>query len=161
MMVRWTETNKKHRVLFISIINQLYTQNFFLQKVYFMPLHVSSTCAHHQEVKIAKFCFKVSSFHASTCFEQIFSSSGSQNCKMFCTVSLFHASTCFEHMFSKLVEAWNKLMVKQTFCASIWLVTEINILRWSVSKTSKQSYVNALQSLVNYTKNTKRWQTLI
>ena len=23
-----------------------------LQQVYFMPLHVSSTCAHHQEVKI-------------------------------------------------------------------------------------------------------------
>jgi len=26
---------------------------FVLQQVYFMPLHVSSTCAHHQEVKIA------------------------------------------------------------------------------------------------------------
>jgi len=26
---------------------------FVLQKVYFMLLHVSSTCAHHQEVKIA------------------------------------------------------------------------------------------------------------
>jgi len=26
---------------------------FVLRYVYFMPLHVSSTCAHHQEVKIA------------------------------------------------------------------------------------------------------------
>jgi hypothetical protein len=26
---------------------------FVLEYVYFMPLHVSSTCAHHQEVKIA------------------------------------------------------------------------------------------------------------
>jgi len=26
---------------------------FVLQQVYFMPLHVSSTCTHHQEVKIA------------------------------------------------------------------------------------------------------------
>ena len=26
---------------------------FVLQQVYFMPLHVSSTCAHHQKVKIA------------------------------------------------------------------------------------------------------------
>ena len=26
---------------------------FVLQSVYFMPLHVSSTCAYHQEVKIA------------------------------------------------------------------------------------------------------------
>ena len=45
----------------------------------------------------------------------------------FCfTVSLFHASTCFEHMSSKHVEAWNKLIVKQKFCASSWLITEIN-----------------------------------
>ena len=53
----------------------------------------------------------------------------------FCfTVSLFHASTCFEHMCSKHVEAWNKLIVKQQFCASSWLITEINItlgVTWS------------------------------
>jgi len=35
------------------VINQLDAQNFVLQLVYFMPVHVSSTCAHHQEVKIA------------------------------------------------------------------------------------------------------------
>jgi hypothetical protein len=47
----------------------------------------------------------------------------------FCfTISLFHASTCFEHMSSKHVEARNKLIVKQNFCASSWLITEI-ILR--------------------------------
>ena len=50
----------------------------------------------------------------------------------FCfTVSLFHASTCFEHMCSKHVEARNKLTVKQKFCASSWLITEINISSWS------------------------------
>jgi len=38
---------------FISVINQLDEHNFVLQYVYFMPLYVSSTCAHHQEVKIA------------------------------------------------------------------------------------------------------------
>ena len=32
-----------------------------------------------------------------------------------------------EHMCSKHVEAWNKLIVKQRFCASSWLITEINI----------------------------------
>jgi len=32
-----------------------------------------------------------------------------------------------EHMCSKHVEAWNKLIVKQTFCASSWLITEIYI----------------------------------
>ena len=30
-----------------------------------------------------------------------------------------------EHMCLKHVEAWNKLIVKQKFCASSWLVTEI------------------------------------
>jgi len=42
-----------HRSLFISVFNQLDAQNLFHNKFYFMPLHVSSTCAHHQEVKIA------------------------------------------------------------------------------------------------------------
>ena len=60
-----------------------------------MPLHVSSTCTHHQEVKIAL------------------------------------------HMCPKYVEAWNRLIVKQKFCSSSWLITEINILKFTVSKTSK------------------------
>ena len=57
----------------------------------------------------------------------------------FCfTVSLLHASTYFEHMCSKHVEALSKLTVKQKFCASSWLITEIDILRCNVSKTSKK-----------------------
>ena len=40
-------------ILFIWLFNQLDAQNLFHNKFYFMPLHVSSTCAHHQEVKIA------------------------------------------------------------------------------------------------------------
>jgi len=32
-----------HLSIFISVINQLDAQNFVLQLVYFMPLHVSST----------------------------------------------------------------------------------------------------------------------
>jgi len=43
---------------------------------------------------------------------------------------------------SKHVEAWNKLTVKQTFCASSWLITEINILRCAVSK--RQNYCDVL-----------------
>jgi len=31
-----------------------------------------------------------------------------------------------EHMCSKHVEAWNKLIVKQKFSASSWLITEIH-----------------------------------
>ena len=42
-----------HLSIFISVFNQLDAQNLFHNKFYFMPLHVSSTCAHHQEVKIA------------------------------------------------------------------------------------------------------------
>ena len=38
---------------FISVLNQLDEQNLFYIKFYFMHLHVSSTCAHHQAVKIA------------------------------------------------------------------------------------------------------------
>ena len=42
-----------HLSIFISVFNQLDAQNLFHNKFYFMPLHVSSTCAHHHEVKIA------------------------------------------------------------------------------------------------------------
>jgi len=38
--------------LFISVFNQHDAQNLFDNKFYIMPLHVSSTCAHHQEVRI-------------------------------------------------------------------------------------------------------------
>ena len=40
--------------IFISVFNQLDTQNLFHNKLHFMPLKVSSTCAYHQEVKIVK-----------------------------------------------------------------------------------------------------------
>ena len=46
-----------------------------------------------------------------------------------------------EHMCSKHVEAWNKLIVKQKFCLSSWLITEIIKLRCTVSKTSKFIYL--------------------
>jgi len=42
-----------HLSIFVSVFNQLDAQNLFHNKFYFIPLHVSSTCAHHQEVKIA------------------------------------------------------------------------------------------------------------
>jgi len=42
-----------HLSIFVSVFNQLDAQNLFHNKFYFMPLHVLSTCAHHQEVKIA------------------------------------------------------------------------------------------------------------
>ena len=42
-----------HLSIFISLFNQLDAQNLLHSKFYFMPLHVSSTCANHQQVKIA------------------------------------------------------------------------------------------------------------
>jgi len=130
--------------LFISVINQLDGQNF---------------------------CFTISLFHASTCFEHMCSSSGGKNCISQPLVSThsvggrpvyrlrLHETATYrcddtrgcvmqfwppddEHMCSKHMEAWNKLIVKQKFCASSWLITDINILRCTVSKTSKK--VNGL-----------------
>jgi len=46
---RAVKTSRK----FISVFNQLDAQNLFHNKFYFMPVYVSSTCARHQEVKIA------------------------------------------------------------------------------------------------------------
>ena len=42
------------RLHFLSqYLTNLMHKIFVLPQVYFMPLHVSSTCAHHQEFKIA------------------------------------------------------------------------------------------------------------
>jgi len=41
---------KRFRRIFISVFNQLDAQNLIHNKFYFMPVHVSNTCAHHQEV---------------------------------------------------------------------------------------------------------------
>jgi len=77
-----------------------------------MPLHVSNTCAHHQEVKIA--------LH-SLWYHHTYRCDDTKS-----RVMQFWPPDD-EHMRSKHVEAWNKLIVKQTFCASSWLITEINI----------------------------------
>ena len=88
-----------------------------------MPLHVSSTCAHHQEVKIA--LHSLWYHYTSRCDDT-----------RSCVIQFWPPDD--EHMCSKHVEAWNKRIVKQKFCASSLLITEINILRCTVSKTSKR-----------------------
>ena len=113
--------------VFISVINQLGVQNFY---------------------------FAISLFHASTCFEHICSSSGGK--KLHYTASgIITLCRCGDtrgcvmqfwppddgHMCSKHVEAWNKLIVKQKFCTSSWLITEIIILRCTVSKTSENIWL--------------------
>jgi len=110
-----------------------------------------------------KFCFTISLFHASTCFEHMCSSSGGQNCIIQHLVSSHRPVSqpvngkvtyrcddsrgCVmqfwapddEHMFSKHVQVWNKVIIKQKFCTSSWFITEIYILSCTVSKTSKFS----------------------
>ena len=122
-----------HIVIFISVINQLDAQNF---------------------------CFTISLFHASTCFEHMCSSSGGQNSLH----SLWYNQTyrcddtrvCVmqfwppddEHMCSKHVEAWNKLIIKQIVCASSWLITEINIF-WDARLAKRQKKL-LLQFYLSY-----------
>jgi hypothetical protein len=41
-----------HLSIFITVFNQLHALDLFYSKFHFMPVLVSSTCAHHQEAKI-------------------------------------------------------------------------------------------------------------
>jgi len=47
-----------HLSIFISVFNQIDAQNLFHNKFYFMPLHVSSTCARNVERHEIKFIVK-------------------------------------------------------------------------------------------------------
>ena len=67
-------------------------------------------------------------------------------------ISFFLASRCFEHMCSKHLEARNKLIVKQKFCALSWLITEISILRCTVSKTSQYIWISITEISVYFLK---------
>ena len=116
-----------HLSIFISVFYQIDAQNLFHNKFYFMSLHVSSTCAHHGEVKIAlhslwyhhtyrwpsrlfynKFISCLYMFRAHVLIirrsKLHFTASGIVTPiggRLVCfTISLFHASTCFEHMCS-------------------------------------------------------------
>ena len=85
--------------IFVSVINQLDAQNF---------------------------CFTISLFHTSTCFEHMCSSSGGQNCQPVHETATYRCddtrgcviqfrSPDDEHMCSKHVEAGNKLIVNKKF----------------------------------------------
>jgi len=65
-----------------------------------MPLHVSSTCAHHQEVKIVLCSIWYRCDDTRGCEMQFWTRDD-------------------EHVCSKHVEAWNKLIEKQNFVHQI------------------------------------------
>ena len=133
--------------IFISVINQLDAQNF---------------------------CFTISLFHASTCFEQMCSSSGGQNSitqplveKTAVLYQPVHETATYrcddtrgcvmqfwppddEHICSKHVAAWNKLIVKQKCFASSWLITEINIMLHGLFFSSLRNRFCLMMSYFNW-----------
>ena len=95
-----------------------------------------------------KTCFDVLLTLHLSIFISVINQLDAQN---FCfAISLFHACTCFEHMCSKHVEAWNKLIVKQKFCASSWLITEINISTMSHSKIDTMTASNVSSTCAHH-----------
>ena len=126
------------------------------------PVSFSRRTLHQLDAQ--NFCFTISLLHASTCFEHhvliirrskfyytasgIIIPIGGRPLHRTATYRVWRYQMLYntiwppddEHMCSKHVEAWNKLTVKQKFCASSWLITKINILRWTVSKTSPKKY---------------------
>jgi len=85
-------------MLFISVINQLDAKKcLFYNEFYFMPLHVSNTCVHHHEVKIA--------LH-SLWYHHTYRCDDTRGCVM----QFWPPDD--EHMCSKYVEAWNKTHCK-------------------------------------------------
>ena len=148
-----------------------------------LAVHLSIFILVIHQLDAQNFCFTISLFHASTCFEHHvliirrsklhYTVSGiitpiggrlvhrfNKICRIKQLISTYVASSvktvhetatyrcdgtrgCVmqfwppddERMCSKHVEAWNKLIVKQKFCASSWLITAINILSCTVSKT--------------------------
>jgi len=101
---------------FISVINQIDAQNL---------------------------CFAISLFHASTYFEHMWPSSGDQNCTYRCDDTRGYVMQFWPpddgHMCSKHVEAWNKLIVKQKFCASSWSITDIKYTEMHGQQNGKKN----------------------
>ena len=93
-----------------------------------MPLHVSSTCAHHQEVKIALYSIWYHRTYRWPSRAQVergpVHEAATYSCDTRGCVMQFWPPDDV-HMCSKHVEAWNKLIVKKQICASSWLITEI------------------------------------
>ena len=63
-----------------------------------------------------------------------------------------------EHMCSKHVEAWNKLIIKQTFCASSWLITETKIYCYLFILNS---FNHILQSMLFQRLQMQRWKKTV
>jgi len=126
-------------VIYLSqYLTNLMHKNSFYNKFYFMPLHVSSTCAYHQDIKIVLhslwYYYTYRWPSRARVHYRCYDTRG-------CVIQFWYPDD--KHVCSKHVEAWNKTHCKTNFCASSCLNTEINILRCTVSKTSKFFYIVA------------------
>ena len=101
-----------------------------------MPLHVSSTCARHQ-VKIALHSLW---YHHTHIGGRLLHETATCRCDdpRGCVMQFWPLDD--EHMCSKHVEAWNKLIVKQKFCASCWVITEIKKMQNCPCLTNLTTY---------------------
>ena len=104
-----------HLSIFISLFNPLDAQNLFHNKFYFMPLHVSSTCAHHQEFNIALHSLWYRLTYRWLSLAQVESGDFSQPVRLCndttgCVMQFWPPDD--ELMCSKHVEALNKFIVK-------------------------------------------------
>ena len=112
-----------HLSVFISVFNQLDAQNFcftisFISCLYMFRAHV--------------LIIRRSKLHYTS--SGIITAIGGRLVHQTATYSCDDTRGCVmqfwrpddEHMCSKHVEAWNKRTVKQKFCASSWLITDIN-----------------------------------
>ena len=110
----------------------------FHNKFYFMPLHVSSTCVHHQEVRIVLHSLW---YHQTGMRERALSTRQRDGHRQVWWYQRLCNTILTSWWWTHVLETcrgmkWNLLWNK--FCASSWLNTEIDILRCTVSKTSKK-----------------------
>jgi hypothetical protein len=126
------ETTFRQQFYLAQYLTNLMNQISYHNKFYFMPLHVPSTCAYHQEVKVA--LHNLWYHHTYRCDDT-----------RGCIMQLWSPGD--EYRCSKHVEACNKTYCETKFGASSWLNTEINILRCTVSKTSEQVYYHFIMTI--------------
>ena len=124
--------------MFISVINQIDAQNFFFYNTFISCFNMFR--AHVLIIRRSKLHYTASGIITpigGRLVQRLRQATYSCDDTRGCIIQFWPPDD--EHMCSKHVEAWNyELIVKQKFCTSSWLNTEINILRCTVSKTSKK-----------------------
>jgi len=128
----------KVKNIFIWVFNQLDAQNLFHNKFYLMPLHVSSTCAHHQVVIGGRLVHQTATYRYDD--------------TRGCVMQFWPPDD--EHMVFETCRGMKWNLLWNEFCASSWLNTEINVLRCStVSKTSKKNLKNKIGQTMDFRRN--------